>query len=108
MSLTSYRAAPPRVDGARSSVAAGRGESLWGCGRGGALLFRTLRCSTIGAEGFHGRVRDGIGCLAPRYGHQAGKACPRRACPWQKQGRGVSCGGGGGGVGGGGAPPGGG
>ena len=28
----------------------------------------------MGAEGFHGRVRDGIGCLAPRYGHQAGKA----------------------------------
>ena len=26
----------------------------------------------MGAEGFHGRVRDGIGCLAPRYGHQAG------------------------------------
>jgi hypothetical protein len=44
-----------------------------GCGPGGDLLFRTLRCSTIGAEGFHGRVRDGIGCLAPRYGHQAGK-----------------------------------
>ena len=47
------------------------GES-WECGPGGDLLFRTLRCSTIGAEGFHGRVRDGIGCLAPRYGHQAG------------------------------------
>ena len=30
--------------------------------------------STMGAEGFHGRVRDGIGCLAPRYGHQAGQA----------------------------------
>ena len=28
----------------------------------------------MGAEGFHGRVRDGIGCLAPRYGHQAGQA----------------------------------
>ena len=27
----------------------------------------------MGAEGFHGRVRDGIGCLAPRYGHQAGE-----------------------------------
>src|SRR3984893_6206149 len=53
----------------------GRGES-WGVigGPGGDLLFRTLRCSTIGAEGFHGRVRDGIGCLAPRYGHQAGQA----------------------------------
>ena len=50
----------------------------------------------MGAEGFHGRVRDGIGCLAPRYGHQAGQAprccdvcgeesvvggCRGRACP---------------------------
>ena len=35
-----------------------------GFGRPGSdLLFHTLRCSTIGAEGFHGRVRDGIGCL---------------------------------------------
>src|SRR5207244_12683461 len=40
-------------------------------GPGGDLLFRALRRSTIGAEGFHGRVRDGIGCYAPRYGHQA-------------------------------------
>src|SRR5215471_19366842 len=45
-------------------------------GPGGDLLFRRLSGSTIGAEGFHGRVRDGIGCLAPRYGHQA---CPRNA-----------------------------
>ena len=29
---------------------------------GGDLLFHTLRCSTIGAEGFHDRVRNGIGC----------------------------------------------
>jgi hypothetical protein len=65
----------------------GEGES-WECGPGGDLLFRTLGCSTIGAEGFHGRVRDGIGCLAPRYGHQAGKPCPRAACPWQGTGGG--------------------
>ena len=33
-----------------------------GLGRpGDALLFRGLSRSTIGAEGFHGRVRDGIG-----------------------------------------------
>ena len=31
-------------------------------GPGGDLLSRVLRQSTIGAEGFHGRVRDGIGC----------------------------------------------
>ncbi len=29
---------------------------------GGVLLSHALRRSTIGAEGFHGRVRDGIGC----------------------------------------------
>ena len=34
-----------------------------GSGRpGDDLLSRVLRRSTIGAEGFHGRVRDGIGC----------------------------------------------
>src|ERR1051326_2941515 len=69
MSLTSYRAAPPR---------GGVGFVGWlvcwvgsGLGRpGGDLLSRVLRRSTIGAEGFHGRVRDGIGCLAPRHDHQ--------------------------------------
>src|SRR3954462_8455920 len=66
MSLTSYRAAPPR---------AGMGV-VWGGGPGGDLLFRALSRSTIGAEGFHGRVRDGIGCFAPRYGHQAVQALP--------------------------------
>ena len=29
---------------------------------GSDLLFHALRRSTIGAKGFHGRVRDGIGC----------------------------------------------
>ena len=65
MSLTSYRAAPPR----------GCGCLVWRervlrtgltCRRvsrpGGDLLSHALRRSTIGAEGFHGRVRDGIGC----------------------------------------------
>ena len=32
-------------------------------GPGGDLLFHVLGRSTIGAEGFHGRVRDGIGCF---------------------------------------------
>ena len=30
---------------------------------GGVLLSRILRYSTISAEAFHGRVRDGIGCF---------------------------------------------
>ena len=29
---------------------------------GNDLLSHILRCSTIGAGAFHGRVRDGIGC----------------------------------------------
>ena len=94
MSLTSYRAAPPRVGGVcarlarcwlravlacvrcwlacRASVALGTGCAGSGLpGRpGGDLLSRVLRRSTIGAEGFHGRVRDGIGCLTPRHDHQ--------------------------------------
>lgn len=77
MSLTSYRAAPPRVTNGPfgrehvSKIRVGR------AGRPGSdLLFRALRRSTIGAEGFHGRVRDGIGCFAPRYGHQAGQTAP--------------------------------
>ena len=57
MSLTSYRAAPPRD----------KGEIVNGfmytrtIMPGDALLFHCLSSSTIGAVGFHGRVRDGIG-----------------------------------------------
>ena len=47
---------------------------VWGClpfwRPGGDLLSHVLGRSTIGAEGFHGRVRDGIGCIAPRNDHQ--------------------------------------
>src|SRR5438045_2450833 len=131
MSLTSYRAAPPRVmcvsgpriagasgvpfDRPLGSLAGSRGSyepdevtlllhpalcvylgpgwslpriavsglAVWGGigGPGGDLLFHALRRSTIGAEGFHGRVRDGIGCFAPRYGHQAGQAAARLGRP---------------------------
>src|SRR4051794_14015006 len=131
MSLTSYRAAPPRVicvsgprlspgwrstRGSRGSpkslasyepdevtlllhpallvgpgvwwvrgpgfaprvCASGLGGGGGLAGPGGDLLFHALRRSTIGAEGFHGRVRDGIGCFAPRYGHQAVQALRSR------------------------------
>ncbi len=86
MSLTSYRAAPPRVRVFGLPFAVGR-VGLWlglpvcssvlalclcvfgvverGCsviGRPGSdLLSQVLRHSTIGAEEFNGRVRDGIG-----------------------------------------------
>src|SRR6185437_1180383 len=87
MSLTSYRAAPPRGkrsnDGARDIVLSGacwidesaslRSEA-WLYWPGGDLLFHVLGRSTIGAEGFHGRVRDGIGCRVPRHNHQTSKA----------------------------------
>ena len=67
MSLTSYRAAPPRgkdkgtkgVAGAKAGEGGEFGIRLgW---PGSDLLSRVLRRSTIGAEGFNGRVRDGIG-----------------------------------------------
>ena len=37
---------------------------------GDDLLSRVLGRSTMGAGGFHGRVRDGIGCFSLRKGHQ--------------------------------------
>ena len=40
---------------------------------GSDLLSRVLRRSTIGAGAFHGRVRNGIGCLKLRKNHQVGK-----------------------------------
>ena len=103
MSLTSYRAAPPRVNSLLrpwaggfelfaaakappelSSLGSARVRGLKGLlvycavfvavvyllcfepvlGRlGGDRLSHALRRSTIGAEGFHVRVRDGIGCF---------------------------------------------
>ena len=73
MSLTSYRAAPPRGkrsnDAARDIVfewsfvdwrCAPHRNKAWLYWPGGDLLFHVLGRSTIGAEGFHGRVRDGI------------------------------------------------
>ena len=69
MSLTSYRAAPPRdgpvrdvrvdeiVNGFRYRVMHVARASM----PGDDLLFHRLSDSTIGAVGFHGRVRDGIG-----------------------------------------------
>jgi hypothetical protein len=109
MSLTSYRAAPPRVKacefGTRQTpswwpskpalkakettntnaalldqeaprVACRRRgkEAVVVLGRpGNDLLSRVLRHSTIGAEEFNGRVRDGIGFFSPRSNHRTGE-----------------------------------
>ena len=43
------------------------------CRPGDDLLSRVLRQSTIGAEAFDGRVRDGIGSDRLAEGHQAGE-----------------------------------
>src|SRR5277367_4313419 len=64
MSLTSYRAAPPRVKGYAPSRLDGGidKEEVSVLGRpGDDLLSHVLRQSTIGAKAFDGRVRDGIG-----------------------------------------------
>jgi hypothetical protein len=90
MSLTSYRAAPPRVRGLKAVGSRFGGllpiadcllRRTDGCeeeanvlGRpGDDLLSRVLRQSTIGAEAFDGRVRDGIGSDRLAEGHQAGE-----------------------------------
>ena len=57
MSLTSYRAAPPR-----GGVVVSEDPAWW---PGGDRLSRVLRRSTMGAGVFHGRVRDGNGCINP-------------------------------------------
>jgi len=61
MSLTSYRAAPPR-DGSFFNWYRMRVSLL--TRTGGDLLSHVLRRSTIGATALNCRVRDGIGCFA--------------------------------------------
>jgi hypothetical protein len=81
MSLTSYRAAPPRARAPPSSAKSKRKEGLGFGWPGGDLLSRALGRSTISAEAFNGRVRDGIGFWAPRSSHRTGQtqaASPKR------------------------------
>jgi hypothetical protein len=70
MSLTSYRAAPPRAKGKRRPSQGevrrpgnyAPKEEFSALRRpGNGLLSQVLRHSTIGAKAFDGRVRDGIG-----------------------------------------------
>ena len=73
MSLTSYRAAPPRAKARKGPCVDARKEGSDLGGSGDDLLSRVLRHSTIGAEAFNGRVRDGIGFLSPRSDHRTGQ-----------------------------------
>src|ERR1039458_508762 len=50
------------------------------CRPGDDLLSRVLRQSTIGAEAFDGRVRDGIGSDRLAESHQAGEEIGRASC----------------------------
>ena len=65
MSLTSYRAAPSRVNRTRphepNKFNIVNGLNPLPAKPGGVLLFQRLSGSTIGAVWFHVRVRDGIG-----------------------------------------------
>ena len=84
MSLTSYRAALPRV---RAACGAAGSPRVVVCGggaivserfaflsrSGGDLLSHVLRRSTIGATALNGRVRDGIGCFARAMATRPGK-----------------------------------
>jgi hypothetical protein len=90
MSLTSYRAAPPRVKtkwriessewnsvsplAIRHLQHSKRGNSYVLRRPGDDLLSQVLRHSTIGAVAFDGRVRDGIGSNHYAESHQAGEA----------------------------------
>ena len=67
MSLTSYRAAPPRdvsPGGFYQGLFLYRLERMLLFRFGGDLLSHVLRRSTIGATALNCRVREGIGCFA--------------------------------------------
>jgi hypothetical protein len=87
MSLTSYRAAPPRAGGVDWTAVRGNAGALglprrrfggWIGRPGGDLLSRALRHSTMGAGEFHGRVRDGIGCRLPAMATRSSNPPPGR------------------------------
>src|SRR5690348_11245513 len=86
MSLTSYRAAPPRdtrtAPLALYNCAKRRNEGgvLRGvlCRPGSDRLSRGLSRSTMGAGGFNGRVRNGIGWNSPARTTRPAKDASRR------------------------------
>ena len=108
MSLTSYRAAPPRanttlsVDLILKKEPPGSGQAQYTRQQrdkvypftsyrfrrpGSDLLSRALRQSTIGAASFHDRVRNGVGwdtCAITTWSSSCMKRCNRRA--WRRCG----------------------
>ena len=92
MSLTSYRAAPPR-DGTASVRWVCRRRCEWvlifcvmhvarASMPGDDLLFHRLSDSTIGAVGFHGRVRNGIGWDTDAIATRQWSRCDMRDCEY--------------------------
>ena len=93
MSLTSYRAAPPRAKKRKTRMRSIRvncrqsqcaaASRFHEAGRPGSdLLSRALRQSTIGAASFHDRVRNGVGwdtCAITTWSSSCMKRCIRRA-----------------------------
>ncbi len=109
MSLTSYRAAPPRAKDDGHSQKGGpktrKGSTEWRidivyslfatphshivdketlalCRPGDDLLSQVLRHSTIGAEAFDGRVRDGIGSDRSAEATRPAKGKFEANCDW--------------------------
>ena len=95
MSLTSYRAAPPRATLERPcGPGGGRRGGRSGRARGGALvrpggdrLSRVFRRSTMGGCALNGRVRDGIGCVAQPMAARPDQGPPPWAVPPGAAGR---------------------
>ena len=88
MSLTSYRAAPPRDTSQlrRRVWDVVNGFWIWCVLHvarapmpGDDLLFHRLSDSTIGAVGFHGRVRNGIGWDTDAIATRQWSRCDMRA-----------------------------
>ena len=90
MSLTSYRAAPPRDVRFREG---GMRHGEWVLAfrlriaarasmPGDDLLFHRLSDSTIGAVGFHGRVRNGIGWDTDAIATRQWSRCDMRHCEY--------------------------
>ena len=71
--LSAHKKSPPSEDEGLSDNNTKRSSRTALCRPGSDLLSHALRHSTIGAEAFNDRVRNGIGFWALRHNHQVGK-----------------------------------